>query len=53
MQTWRRFVVSGFCGLGALSILPALSSAQQRAAIVDQVAATYGLASFGQIEAIR
>jgi hypothetical protein len=53
MKSWRRFVAFGFSGLGALSILPAPSGAQQRAAVVDQIAKTYGLASFGQIEAIR
>jgi hypothetical protein len=40
-------------GFSILLILPATSGAQQRAPILEQVAKTYGLDSFGQIEAIR
>jgi hypothetical protein len=36
-----------------LSLLPATSRAQQRPPIADQIAKTYGLDSFGQIEGIR
>jgi hypothetical protein len=36
-----------------LSILPATSWAQQRPPIAEQMAKTYGLDSFGQIEGIR
>jgi hypothetical protein len=36
-----------------LSILPATAGAQQRPPIVEELAKTYGLDSFGQIEAIR
>jgi hypothetical protein len=36
-----------------LLILPATSMAQQRPQIAEQIAKTYGLDSFGQIEAIR
>jgi hypothetical protein len=39
--------------LGSLLILPATTGAQQRAPIVEKLAKTYGLDSFGQIEAIR
>ena len=39
--------------LGMLLILPATSGAQQRQAILDKLTKTYGLESFGQIEAIR
>ena len=39
--------------LGMLLILPATSVAQQRPPIVEKLAKTYGLESFGQIEAIR
>jgi len=39
--------------LGMLLILPATSMAQQRPPIVEKLAKTYGLESFGQIEAIR
>jgi hypothetical protein len=36
-----------------LLVLPAASRAEQSASIAEQVAKTYGLDSFGQIEAIR
>ena len=36
-----------------LLILPATAGAQQRPPIVEKLAKTYGLKSFGQIEAIR
>ena len=36
-----------------LSILPATSWAQQRPPTAEQMAKTYGLDSFGQIEGIR
>jgi hypothetical protein len=39
--------------LGLLLILPATSGAQQRSPILDNLTKTYGLESFGQIEAIR
>jgi hypothetical protein len=39
--------------LSMLLILPATSLAQQRPAIAEQIAKTYGLDSFGQIEGIR
>src|SRR5262249_22895732 len=39
--------------VGLLLILPASARAEQRLAIVEQLAKTYGLDSFGQIEAIR
>jgi hypothetical protein len=39
--------------LSMLLILPATSMAQQRPQIAEQIAKTYGLDSFGQIEAIR
>ncbi|HYB11614.1 MAG TPA: hypothetical protein VEJ16_18300 [Alphaproteobacteria bacterium] len=38
---------------GALLVLPATSWAQQRPPILDQVAKTYGIDSFGQVEGIR
>jgi len=38
---------------GMLLVLPASSTAQQSLPIAEQVAKTYGLDSFGQIEAIR
>ena len=38
---------------GMLLVLPASSTAQQSPPIAEQVAKTYGLDSFGQIEAIR
>jgi len=39
--------------LGILLIVPAASGAQERPPIVQKLATTYGLESFGQIEAIR
>jgi hypothetical protein len=39
--------------VGLLLILPATSGAQQRPPILEELAKTYGLESFGQIEAIR
>ena len=39
--------------LGMLVTLPATSGAQQRPPILEKLTSTYGLASFGQIEAIR
>ena len=39
--------------LGMLLILPATSGAQQRPPILEKLTKTYGLDSFGQIEAIR
>ncbi len=39
--------------LGMLLIFPAASWAQQNPAIAEQIAKTYGLDSFGQVEAIR
>ena len=39
--------------LSSLLILPAITGAQQRAPIIEKLAKTYGLNSFGQIEAIR
>jgi hypothetical protein len=51
-------IFSRLCGIrllavGLLLILPATSGAQQRPPIVEKLAKTYGLESFGQIEAIR
>jgi len=42
-----------FLAFSMLLILPATSGAQQRPPIAEQIAKTYGLDSFGQIEAIR
>ena len=39
--------------LGMLLILPTASGAQQRPPILEKLTKTYGLQSFGQIEAIR
>ena len=39
--------------LGMVLILPATSAAEQGLPIVEQLAKTYGLESFGQVEAIR
>lgn len=53
MTILRRFAVSAFLVLSALMLLPAAASAQGRPPIVDQLAKTYGLPSFGQVDAIR
>ena len=49
----RLHVVIRLLALGMLLILPATSSAQQRPPILEKLNKTYGLESFGQIEAIR
>ena len=48
-----RLTVIRLLAFSMLSILPATSGAQQRPPIAEQVAKTYGLDLFGQIEAIR
>lgn len=52
MRNVRRLTVTGLLLCGALVLAPN-SWAQNRPAILEQVAKTYGLDSFGQIEAIR
>jgi hypothetical protein len=54
MTNSSRFETIRLLALGMLlSILPATSWAQQRPPIAEQMAKTYGLDSFGQIEGIR
>src|SRR6516225_5905025 len=48
-----RLDVIRLLAFSALLILPASSMAQQSPPIAEQIAKTYGLDSFGQIEAIR
>jgi hypothetical protein len=48
-----QFNVIRLLAFGILLILPATSGAQQSPPIAEQIAKTYGLDSFGQIEAIR
>ena len=45
--------VTRLLALGMLLILPATSGAQQRPPILEKLTKTYGLESFGQIEAIH
>jgi hypothetical protein len=52
MRNARRLTMMGLLLCGVLG-LPATSWAQQRPPILEQVAKTYGLDSFGQVEAIR
>ena len=52
MTSSSRIVIIGLLALGVL-VLAATSWAQTRPAIVEQLAKTYGLDSFNQIEAIR
>jgi hypothetical protein len=53
MTISSRLHVIRLLALGLLLVLPASSGAQQRPPILEKLAKTYGLASFGQIEAIR
>ena len=48
-----RLNVIGLLAFGMLLIFPAASAAQQNPPIAEQIAKTYGLDSFGQVEAIR
>src|SRR6516162_1809168 len=52
MTKLRCFTTIGWLLLGVL-VLAAASSAQTRPPIVEQLAKTYGIESFGQIEAVR
>ena len=51
MRKWLRLAMMGWPLLGLL--LAPSTSAQQRAPVLDQIVKTYGLDSYGQIEAIR
>jgi hypothetical protein len=53
MTILSRLHVIRLLALGLLLLVPATSGAQQRPPILEKVAKTYGLESFGQIEAIR
>jgi hypothetical protein len=53
MTILSRFHVIRLLALGLLLILPATSGAQHRPLILEELTKTYGLESFGQIEAIR
>ncbi len=53
MKVLSRLVVIRLLAFNMLLILPATLGAQQRAPILEQIAKTYGLDSYGQIEAIR
>src|SRR5215469_1147342 len=53
MTILRQGGVIRLLALSSLLFLPATTGAQQRAPIVERLAKTYGLDSFGQIEAIR
>src|SRR5215469_9296854 len=53
MTILSRLHVIRLLALGILLMLPAAAGAQQRAPILEKLAQTYGLDSFGQIEAIR
>ena len=53
MKILSRFHVICLLALGLLLVLPASSGAQQRPPILEKLTKTYGLESFGQIEAIR
>jgi hypothetical protein len=53
MTNLGRLDVIRIFAFNMLLILPATLGAQQRAPILDQIAKTYGLDSFGQVDAIR
>jgi len=53
MSIWSRRDVIRLLFVGMSLIVPATSEAQQRPAIVEKLVKTYGLDSFGQVEAIR
>ena len=53
MTNLSRIDVIRLFAFSMLSILPATSGAQQRPPIAEQMAKTYGLDSFGQVEGIR
>src|SRR6185437_13755258 len=53
MKHFRRLVGIRFLVFSMFLVFCANSRAQQRPAIIEQIAKTYGLDSFGQIEAIR
>lgn len=52
MKDSSRVTIVGFTGFWVL-VLAATSWAQQRAPILEKIAQTYGLDSYGQVEAIR
>jgi hypothetical protein len=53
MSFLNRHALLGLSALGVALVLPAISLAQQRPAVIEQLAQTYGLGSLGQVEAIR
>ena len=53
MKNLSRIDVIGLSVFSMLLILPATLWAQTRPPILEQIAKTYGLESYGQIEAIR
>lgn len=53
MTILSRRNASRLASLGMLLVLPAVAEAQQRPPVVEQLAKTYGLGSFEQIDAIR
>ena len=53
MTILNQFHVIRLLALAMLLIFPATSGAQQRPPILEKLTKTYGLESFGQIEALR
>jgi hypothetical protein len=53
MRSWGRLDVIRISLFSILFTLPVISAAQERASILDKIAKTYGLDSYGQVEAIR
>jgi hypothetical protein len=53
MRSWGRLDVIRISLFSILFVLPVISAAQERAPILEKIAKTYGLDSYGQVEAIR
>jgi len=53
MTSSSRLIVANFLALTLLLIVPATSGAQELPPVAKQMAKTFGLDSFGQVEAIR
>jgi len=53
MTSLRRRDVTRLLAVATLLLLPVASGAQQRSPILDKITKTFGIESFGQIEAIR
>ena len=53
MTTAKRFDVTSLLAVSMLLSVPAICGAQQLPPVAEQMAKTYGLDSFGEVEGIR